>query len=56
MRGRRDQLEVERYRGWVSVSVRPRPERDLLKLPAAALLVLVGMALARWRPGRGARG
>ena len=56
MRARRDQLEVERYRGWVSVSVRPRPARDLLNLPAAALLVLVGVALGRWRPGGGARG
>ena len=55
MRARRDQLEVEQYRGWISVSVRPRPARDVLKLPAAALLVLVGLALARWGSGSGAR-
>jgi hypothetical protein len=29
MRARRDQLEVERHRGRVSVSVRLRPARDL---------------------------
>jgi hypothetical protein len=46
----RHPTEVDRYRGWISV--RPAPERTGgLRLTAAALLVLAGVALASWRPG-----